>query len=80
MKKEAKAEALRLVNQFIPFVNHWDSFDDMSRDEKLILHDAKGVATMTVNEVLNSHRRVFLETSKSIVDFYEEVKFQIGLL
>jgi len=78
MKKQEKAEALRLVNQYLPFVSHWDAFADMSRDEKSILHDAKSVAIMNVNEILNSHHKV--ETDWSIIDFYEEVKFQIGIL
>ena len=80
MKKQAKAEALRLVNQYLPFVSHWDSFADLSRDEKSILHDAKSVATINVNEILNSHHKVFTGTNKNIVDFYTEVKFQISIL
>ena len=80
MKEEAKEEALRLLNQYLPFVNDWNYYDDTSRDEKSILEDAKKIATMNVNEVLNSHYKIISVANKDTIDFYEEVKFQISIL
>jgi len=78
MKKQEKAEALRLVNQYLPFVyENWEYTEDTLNDEKWILEDAKKIATMTINEILNSHYKVFTGANKSIVDFYEEVKEEI---
>lgn len=49
-----KEKATQLINLYIPFVDYWDYYEDKSRDEKLVLNDAKSLATITVNEIIMS--------------------------
>ena len=70
-----KEKALELINQYLPFVEMTDYANDYDVDEKVILENAKKVATMTVNEILMA---LYENKCFGAIAHYEGVKEEIG--
>ena len=70
-----KEKALELINQYLPFVEMTDYANDYDVDEKVILENAKKVASLTVIEIL-----ITLHENKCILPtfYWEDVKKEIG--